>query len=398
MKKLLLASTALVAFAGAAAAEITISGTAKMGLVGGSADGDYTISGYTTETGAVDDMGTLNDADDVWATTDSDVSGSFDHNIPSNFFQDVDVSFTMSGSTDGGLSFGTKVDLDEAHKLADEFLNQGVAIYVSGEFGVVTLGDTDGAAAAVLWDPDELSGGLDTLNDADTTHFGYSDGWLDGSGDDQVLSYAYTYQGFKFVGSLEQMPAAKDGKVVDGDDDLTWGIGVGYDYAFNGGVASFGAAYQWSDNGSITFESADANIVLDEDLRIGSGNAYVWGLTAAVALDSGFTGGVTFNQYEFQDLDVNVDNWFVGVGYTYDAFSVGAMYGWYTDNDDRNIGGWGLAANYDLGGGLILAAGYGYSTFEGTYYADFDDDGSDEAIDITDGKGDNWSFGLMMAF
>ncbi|WP_116133585.1 porin [Tropicimonas sp. IMCC34043] len=380
MKKLLLASTALVAFAGAAAAEISISGSAKMGLVGASAKSKYDV-------------------------TDGDTGVKTKYNStytsPAQFFQDVDVTFTMSGETDGGLAFGTSVDLDEAVKLDKELSNQGVAIFVSGDFGTVTMGDTDGALAAVLWSGDELSNTPGSLNDADTTTLGFNDTWLDGSGDGQVLRYDYTYDAFQFSMSLEQQPTGDNGEVLDGDDDIIWAVGVGYTYTFGGGNAIFGLGYQQAGDGAIEFETTDADLLnLGDDIFIGGGDTTVWGLTAAVQLDNGLTTGVTYSQYDFKDYDVNIDYWAFGIGYVYDAFQVGVNYGAFIGDDDADVTlqGWGIAAAYDLGGGLDIAAGYGWSSIDGTLYTDYNDDGVTDKVKTNDVTAENWSFGLRMAF
>ena len=90
MKKVLLTSTAMVAFAGAAAAEVTLSGWAELGFIGG--------DGLVTQ-----------------------------------FWQDVDVDFTMTGETDGGLTFGANVDLDSAGSLGNTTGKMGdVTVFASG--------------------------------------------------------------------------------------------------------------------------------------------------------------------------------------------------------------------------------------------------------------------------
>ena len=71
MKAILFATTALVATAGIAAAEVSLTGSAEMGIMGG--DG-----------------------------------------IADQFHTDIDVTFGMSGEADNGLSFGASVDLDES--------------------------------------------------------------------------------------------------------------------------------------------------------------------------------------------------------------------------------------------------------------------------------------------
>ena len=82
MEKFLLASTALVASATFAFAEVNVSGTAEMGVFGASED-------------LFND-----DNDDI---EDADLQ----------FHTDIDVIFTMAGETDQGLAFGAEVDLDD---------------------------------------------------------------------------------------------------------------------------------------------------------------------------------------------------------------------------------------------------------------------------------------------
>ena len=109
MKKLLTATTALALVGGAAFAEITISGDAKLGL-------DYN-----------------SEADDMTS------KHMFKH--------EMGVDFTGSGTTDGGLSFGGSAGFDTG----DETVNTGT-VFVSGAFGKITIGDNDAA--------DLLAGGI----------------------------------------------------------------------------------------------------------------------------------------------------------------------------------------------------------------------------------------------
>ena len=117
MKKVLFASTALVAFTGAAAADVTLSGRAEMGIFGST----------VAET---------------------------------QFFTDIDVTFTLTGETDNGLSFGASIDIDEGGNQSavnDNSDDGGIAIFVRGDFGNVTLGDTDGALDWALVDAPKLA-------------------------------------------------------------------------------------------------------------------------------------------------------------------------------------------------------------------------------------------------
>ena len=98
MKKILIATTALTLLAGAASAEVALSGNARMGIL------------YNGE--------------------------------DTNFTGRIRVIFTMSGETDGGLSFGSSIRADQASNG-----NAGAAsgsVFMSGAFGTISMGDVAG--------------------------------------------------------------------------------------------------------------------------------------------------------------------------------------------------------------------------------------------------------------
>ncbi|MBM2575044.1 porin [Jannaschia sp. Os4] len=298
MKNVLFASTAMiVGFAGIAAADVTISGNAEMGIFGVDSD-----DGVDTDT---------------------------------QFHNDVDVTFTMSGETDGGLAFGTSVDLDEAGNLGDEEDNIGVAIFLSGAFGTVTLGDTDGA---LDWALTEVNFNSGSIRDDETEH----DGWngnagLDGSGDDQVLRYDYTAGDFGFAVSAEQI----DGTSGDLDGE-TLGIGFRYSADFGGVGLNLGLGYQ-----DTNVDGADAD-AFGVSVN-GSTGAFTAGLSY-VEVDSDAPGNSSF------------DHIGVGVGYSEGAISASANYGLYDYDSGQEAEGFGLSAGYDLGGGASVQFGYGNSS------------------------------------
>src|SRR6056297_1259500 len=195
MKKVLFATTALVATAGVAAADVAVSGGAEMGLFGGSG----------TET---------------------------------QFFTDIDVTFTLSGTTDNGLTFGAAVDLDEggsgAAAVADNADDGGVAIFLSGDFGTVTLGDTDGALDWAL--TEAAVGNAGSINDDETGHSGYLGSYLDGAYDGQILRYNNTFGDFGVAISVEM----DDEGVVDEG----YAIGFRYGMDLGGGSLDLGLGYQ----------------------------------------------------------------------------------------------------------------------------------------------------------
>lgn len=104
MKKLLLATSALTLMAGAASAEIALSGSARMGLT---YDGTDTL-----------------------------------------FSSRVRIVFTASGETDTGLSFGASVRNDQSGQGGTA--NGDSTVFISGAFGKLTMGDAGNAPDALV--------------------------------------------------------------------------------------------------------------------------------------------------------------------------------------------------------------------------------------------------------
>jgi len=131
MKKLLIATTALVATAGMASADITISGSAGAGF----------YSGLDTKA----------------ATTPPTYSGD-------GIYSNAGVDFAMSGATDNGITFSATVNFDTANTEIDtgdfelDAVDGGAAglgaVSMSGAFGTLTFDE----------------GGIDNLYSDATTH------------------------------------------------------------------------------------------------------------------------------------------------------------------------------------------------------------------------------------
>jgi outer membrane protein OmpU len=319
MKKVLLATTALVGLAGAAAAEVTISGSAEMGIVGGGVNATNGSGGET------------------------------------QFFQDIDVTFTLSGESDSGLSFGASVDLDEAGNLGNEFDDMGVAIFISGAFGTLTMGDTDGAIDWAITDAGNI-GNPGSIDDAETSHAGYNGSFGDGEFDNQVLRYDYSFGAVGVAISYEQGATGADGLLLPGDPEGTIALGVKYALDLGGTTVNLGGGYSQTD------------FVGDE--------RQIWALGAAAELAAGFSAGITYQDWDY-DVAEDVTHVGIGLGYESGPISVHANWGQYDFSTSADVAGWGLAAAYDLGGGLSVHAGYGDS-------------------DNTDAQ--TWSLGVAMSF
>lgn len=291
MKKVLLATTALVMTAGMASAEVKLKGFAVMSILGG--------SGY-------DDPLTL-------GVDEGDA----------RFQSNVDVEFHMSTETDSGLSFGAKIDLDEATLTSDA----NEAVWVSGAFGKVTMGDTD---SAIDWANAEAIQGANLADDF-TIHKGAFANFLDENVDNTIVRYEYAMGDFGFAASVEDSAAR----------DMGWSVGATYNMAISGGSIKLGIGYQ------------------DVPTYTGSGlDASVAAISAKLSLDSGLTAVAEIAQIDNYTAAGDADQFGIGLEYTSGAITVGASYG---EIDAAlaaaDVESYGIGAQYDLGGGASLFAG-----------------------------------------
>jgi outer membrane protein OmpU len=323
MKNILLTSTALVAFAGAAAADVAISGYAEMGIFGG----------------------------DNVATT--------------QFFTDIDVTFTMSGETDNGLTFGASIDLDESDGSGSFATTDtvgsspafapntqgGETLFISGGFGTLTLGDTDGALDWAMTDIGNI-GNPGSIADDETTHAAYVGSYLDGAYDGQILRYNYSFGDFGVAVSAEQDDA-------DLRDD-GFAIGVRYSMDMGGVGIDFGLGYQ------------EASLTTTVDIDA---------LGLSVVADFGdFSAGINYVDFGSDDLTEDGDYLGFGVGYSANGLSIHANYAEIDVTSGDDTDGFGLAVAYDLGGGASVKGGYGSASV-----------GSAASVDT-------WSLGLALSF
>ncbi|WJY22353.1 porin [Fontisubflavum oceani] len=333
MKKVLLATTALVLSTGLAAAQgVTLSGSAEMGIVGGDRDADG-----------------------------DPVNGALPSTDEVQFFQDLDVTFTMSGTTDNGLTFGASIDLDEGGDGSaasdNNYDDGGATVFLSGNFGTITMGDTDGALDWALTEAGNV-GNPGSIDDAETSHAGYLGSYGDGAGDGQILRYDNTFGDFGIAISVEQDDTGLgDGVVGPASNDAGYAVGFRYNAELGGVDLALGLGYQTAD-----FAGVEQNII---------------GVSVAATFAGGFEAGIQYSDWENRDEIGGVDDTHIGigVGYSFDAFSIHANYGEF----DSGAEGFGLAAAYDLGGGAGIHLGYGSSDEDG-FSTDF------------------WSLGVAMSF
>ena len=276
MKKLLIATTALVATAGMAAADVSISGSAEIGM--------------------------------------RDAGGTTGVQMHS----DMDIGFKLKGASDNGLTFGASIDLDE---VSGGISNDGgsQAINVSGAFGTLTMGDTDGALDKV----NAEVGSLSAIADDHTGHDGYNGG--SGLDADDVLRYDTSVGNFAIAASVGMDDTA------NGNDNV-----VGYGVSTTVGSVALSVAYQANDGSDVTALSAKT----------------AFGGLSVVGNYSEKSTGTASTSYEHMA---------VGLGYTVGDVKLSANFGVYDYNNNLSADGVGFAANRSLGGGATVMFGYGTS-------------------------------------
>lgn len=314
MKNILFATTALVAIAGAASAEVTVTGLAELGLA-------------YNENGSGDFMG-----GDPTAT---------------QVFTDIDVTFAMTGEADNGLTFGASIDIDEVGINDPNIDNSSrlpdATIFMAYGAARLTVGDTDSAFDARLTETN-LAGG--TINDDETVH----PGWNGHSGFDEVyggqeIRFDYSFDAFTM--SVSTSPDRFK------NFDPSYAVGVSYNADLAGLDLALGLGY----------------IQVDEDI-IGYDSEL--GVSVATTFDNGMQAVLNYSKISDRSsggLD-DGSHWGVGVAYTMNALTLAANYGEF-DLDGGDSSGYALVANYDFGGGLVGQFGYGGGDISGA--ADYDD-------------------------
>jgi len=318
MKKLLLATSALIATAAAAsAADVKLGGDAWMGVV-------YKKDGFA-------------DALDSTQTTDD---WQFDSRIR--------IRFDVSGETDSGLAYGGSVRADNA---SDAEEGKAGEVYISSEFGKVEMGDVSGGFETVVGDLPYV--GYQELYDFNETMYFFDWG-------EDLPTALYTY---KFADTTVGIGA---------DDDGEYSLGIGYD----NGTFSVGVGYEHVPSGNgVGFSLGDDSVSVPLG-EAGNGSISHWGGSMGVKF-AGLSLKALYTKA--QDDVYELQQYGVGAEYTVKAWTF-ATY-WkridsdptlYTDTTtpvklDGNI--YALGAYYDLGGGAKLAAGY--MNVAGTNYGDF---------------------------
>jgi len=323
MKKLLLASTALVATAGMAAADVTVTGHAAAGYHSNLVDktavtgtaGTCVVTADGTTITTVAAGGTCTTAGTERLTGTDPVAGTAE-----GIYSNVGVDFTMSGATDNGIAFtaslnidaGTEIDQGDYEFDGKDGGTAGLgAVTMSGDFGTLTFDD----------------GGIDNLYNGD-----YSS---------HDISYATTVNGVALTIAAdadESVTAA-----AAGTDDASMSASVtsgamtytltASNHANDGMSTKVKAAYVVNDMLSVNVASDSAAAAASKTVASMGATIVTNGLTITVASD---------NKQPASGWDLDV------------AYSIGGVALAYGTDEHTSHD---LTATYALGGGATFKAG-----------------------------------------
>tara|TARA_R110002124_G_scaffold220063_3_gene385844 strand:+ start:7861 stop:8793 length:933 start_codon:yes stop_codon:yes gene_type:complete len=293
MKKILFATTALVATAGVAAADISISGRAAFGI--------YSQTG-----------------------------------IDAFLQSDVDLSFTGTTETDGGVQLSATVDMDDFGNGGVGFGGANIAGRYNKQANVLSTTFTDtvvsATSGALAFSYGDTDGALDARNTEVHRILGIdAELWtnlVDNDDDGAIARLDY------------KMGAVAMSLSYAGQDD-TWGIGASYSGDMGSAQYYVGAGYEdgpvgdlWAVSAGATFGSFSVRTAYWDGTR-----------------DNGAATGVT------PRVGTVVEQWDVSAQYSANGLTVGANYLMdQTAADDDN---WTVFGTYDLGGGAQLFAQHG---------------------------------------
>ena len=301
MKKLLIASTALVATAGMASADITITGHAAAGIYSGLGNADAVtvavpaVAATAATATAVETLGS--NAVPVSAET---FSGD-------GIYSNAGVDFTMTGATDNGISFSAAVNIDAGTEVdTGDFELDGAdggtaglgAVSMTGTFGTLTFDDA----------------GIDNLyNDAYTA---------------ADVSYSTT------VGAVSLTVAHDTSGAADANS-----MSAGYT------ASGMGFTLLASDGSAGTSASVAVSYALNDTVSVTGKTDQVAGAESVQTI----TASTTLNGVSVALSSANNSTWDVDLGYTAGGFAL--TYG--VDETDA----WTATATTALGGGATFAAG-----------------------------------------
>ena len=305
MVNCLLATTALTLSAGVAAADVSLSGDGRMGLI------------Y--------------DGNDV------------------SFTSRARVTFTLSGETDSGLAFGGSFRADNAGGAASGTAGN---VFISGDFGRLAMGDVAGAARAAVGD---LHGvGLTGLGDLNEMAYigrvidNVDDAFAALNSDTPEFSnrpralYTYSIDAFSFYASVDNPVTVRD--TDDSKVASLRNVAIGASYSFDG----FTVAAGYEDARIKNFTATPTDTISAKHL-IASAQYDMDGIS--VKAIAGRVSG-DLGTFLADEDGLRRTQYGLSVSGSFDATTVTAF-------ANRNFAttDYGIGASYDLGGGASFVGG-----------------------------------------
>lgn len=323
MKKLLLATTALIAAS-------TIAAPAQAEL-------EVTLGGFVAFQAAM---------------FNNDIANNSDR----DFQSESEIVINVDGTADNGLQYGAIVQLEAS---TSDSANAGdVGVYLAGSWGRVELGDLDGASGLVVFAPTvgigQINGSYDDyIPDGARAHALNDRGDHNFTAADSGTSTKVTYYTPKFSGFQAGVSYTPQGDSMGEDITFTdmlphdiFELGLGYEGQFSGVDVKAGATYV-----------RGTAVGMIEDLRS-------WSVGAQIGYNGfRFGGGYTDNGDSISTLgfaDNDISSWNVGATYENGPWGVGVSYLDYDFDNNANA--------VSLGGGAVGTGGdYTALVLGGTY-------------------------------
>lgn len=318
MKRILLTSTAIVGFAGAAAADVSWSGAATLGYNDDIKDGIYADVDLDVTLSQTLDNGLTASATFGWELEDDRIDGGNDFSADNN----IVISLT---SDMAGLYYGDTANAAETHWSGVTNMNEDGFSEADGENvlrGDMSFGDVDMSVSYYVNNEDGEDGELNQLA-------------LGASGNLGAATFSFAYQA-----EDDEFESASG----DYNSDSILGVSVGT--ALGGADVKLAYAMnQTTDENSmgveVSYPVGDVTVTAFYVAESAIDDSY--GLAVAYA-----SGPVSINAFYHDGGDEDS-----GIHFGYDVGNGLMVYAGWSDDDGQYIGG-----EYDLGGGASLTISY----------------------------------------
>src|SRR3954447_2136377 len=286
-------------------------------------------------------------------------AGLFDTNVPNStsraFRNDTEVHVKADAKADNGLSYGLQLQIGPTPRNASSSLRYDEAnIYLSGSWGKVELGDTDGAMSKLsVYMPTVGIGQIDGdygnffQTSTDDVYVPYIDS-LDAS----KVSY-YTPRLFGFQAGISYTPEA---------------LNQGNSVVFSKATSNYkniieGAANYTGEFGLMKLKVSSGIFTADSDTESSLEPKGFTGYQAGAQFGfAGFTlGGGYTNWGGASSPGAGLllrDAWNFGAAYEIGSFGIAGGYAKIQDEISGNADVWAVGLNYAIAPGLLLQADY----------------------------------------